>query len=217
MKQHSIFIGLSLLAFASSAFADDDSFTQMKTWECVVQPGPPFGPVPCNIPFPQSFGDVPQLLVFSDNGTFGNRLSVPIMGNSDRPWSKINPVKLTREGFTLEAMPSLHGSARYTGTWIAVGTRLAVGTVTAKYLVLSVMYAPPADAKGNNVVKYADKSTTGVTVTASRSFKTTNSLSAKVNVDLKLFGKDSYGGDWESSHMKLTLSQCNYRNQLNHP
>lgn len=69
------------------------------------------------------------------------------------------------------------------GTWLAVGPKLHQGAVTPKYLVLTVIYAPPGTNGGHSSssVSYSAGSTTGTTTSASQSFKQANSLSLEAS------------------------------------
>jgi hypothetical protein len=65
------------------------------------------------------------------------------------------------------------------GNWVAVGPRIYYGKATAKYLVLTVVYAPPGTegGKSSSSVSYEAGSTTGTTTSANQSFKETNTIS----------------------------------------
>src|SRR6185295_1236808 len=60
---------------------------------------------------------------------------------------------------------------------------IVTGTVQPRYYILSVMYAPPGTHGGDisSSVKYGSGSTTGTTVSASSSFKDSNSVSVSTD------------------------------------
>jgi hypothetical protein len=57
------------------------------------------------------------------------------------------------------------------GDWIAVGPPLGSVKITPKYLVLSIIYAPPGGPKGTNTINYQHSNTQGTSTSISHSFK----------------------------------------------
>jgi hypothetical protein len=124
-----------------------------------------------DIKFPTPFGSVPTVVI-------------PPTLSIDNVTINRNLENITPEGFRVRpekrvVVKPLH---EWAGIWIAVGPPgipVLHGTVTPKYLVLTVVYAAPGNNGGKNTssVVYQAGSTTGVTTSAKQSFKVGNSLS----------------------------------------
>jgi hypothetical protein len=157
----------------------DDTFTQNGAWTCDVggqwtaPPAPP--PVTCpTIKFPSVFGETPTMTVgvcYPRDNCAALLQDAPNVG-----------YRVTRKGFEpyLSHMGRGDGSSTIVnGTWLAVGPKLHQGTATARYIVLTVIYAPPGTNGGHSSssVSYSAGSTAGTTTSASQSFKLANSLS----------------------------------------
>lgn len=174
----SLFAACLLPLLPPSANAQADTFTQLGTWSCTI---PAYGHANCpSITFPEQFGAVPNIVVMGCWIYKGIGGGTGCFGDGSNTWS-IQPGNLTPRGFT-PTTPMGGGARGITalfGQWIAVGPVLHTGTVIPKYIVLTVVYAPPGTNGGHatSSVSYAAGSTTGVTTSASQSFKVANSLS----------------------------------------
>lgn len=172
---------LSLICFAflfpGACFAQSNTFTQVGTWQCTVPPagGAPLGPYACpRVTFPQQFGATPSIVsiaCWSYNGV-GHGSGCDASGGAV---TAPDSTGFTPQGYCCGA----RGTTTYSGSWIATGPVLLYGTAVAKYIVLTVVYAPPGTNGGHSTssVSYSAGSTTGTTTSASQSFKVSNSLS----------------------------------------
>jgi hypothetical protein len=186
-------LGLTVGLECKTAHAQNinTTFTQLGTWDCTFpQPGYnvplPAGLYTCpeQITFPAPFGGNPTVIltgctvytgIASGTPTHckGFMVSppsstglVPMLNlNEWGPWGAFgnNPVY----------------PVRISGTWVAVGPILITGTVVPKYLVLTVIYAPPGTNGGHSTssVSYGAGSSTGTTTSSSQTFKVSNSVS----------------------------------------
>lgn len=183
-----------------TAPAQDTTFTQMGTWECKFPPPGGFNtPLPSGlytcpdkISFPTQFGGQPSV-IFTGCWGGGNLLGgaahhcdtflAPIT-------DAIKAATVTSRDVTLRLDLNSWGPfgtfmsnpvypAKISGTWIATGPVLLSGTVVPKYLVLTVVYAPPGTNGGHSSssVSYGASSTTGTTTSAGETFKVSNSVS----------------------------------------
>ncbi len=179
MRISSALVFLICLAFLfhGTCFAQNSTFTQVGTWGCTVPAagGAPIGPYACpRVAFPQEFGAAPSIVVISCshyNGYGGGGGCDPSGGAV----TALNSTGFTPQGYCCGAK----GTTTYSGSWIAVGSVLLRGTAVAKYIVLTVVYAPPGTNGGHSTssVSYSAGSTTGTTTSASQSFKAANALS----------------------------------------
>jgi hypothetical protein len=172
-------ISLALALLSQSARAEVDTFTQVGSFRCQpIRERPDSSPswkCPDNISFPEEFGAAPNVIVsFSTLSPLGS-------GQTD-----VKAANITNHGFkpVMPGLPPTGPGGRLLPVdvgvgWVAVGPVLLRGTATAKYLVLSVIYAPPGTNGGHSSssVAYSAGSTTGVTTSASQSFKAANALS----------------------------------------
>jgi hypothetical protein len=119
-------------------------------------------------------------------------------------------------GFAIDIMATSSGSAAFLGTWIAVGPRVYNGTVKARYLVLSVVYAPPGTDGGkiSSSVSYATGSTTGTTTSVSHSFKTDNTLSLEGKAGVAGNGGGA-GVTWDYSQAATDSSSLETKKSIN--
>lgn len=153
-------VSFGLVMFAQTAFAQSDTFTQVGTWSCSI-PGnnvpppacpqvrhepprpcpaapPVIAPFACpRVNFPKQFGGTPNVVVTGC-------AQKECMGPDVLTLQGVDP-----QGFT----PVTNIASRYllarpvSGNWIAVGPLLVAGTAIPKYLVLTVIYAPPGDER----------------------------------------------------------------------
>jgi hypothetical protein len=184
---------LLVVLVSDLSLAEDGPFpviTIMGKWSCAPPtvtigsiPIPP--PVDCKVNFARKFGELPQLMVFQQPYTrlpFGVRSGLtPI----DVPLQLIEPKEMTVDGFTLSEpanykMTSIYSVTtgyNFTGSWIATGRAALDAVVAPKYLVLSVLYAPPGmkGPKGTGFIDYQQGNTSSIETSASKSFKQDNS------------------------------------------
>ena len=140
---------------------------------------------PVNITFPTQFGGTPNITLswFHFCG-----------GSSCRKWKPIpytaivsaDPIVTTR-GFTLTGPQGWWPVA-----WAAVGPALGHAQLTAKYLILSIIYAPPGGPKGTNMIDYQHSNTQGTSTSISHSFNQDYSISFEGQGGF--FGADAGGG-----------------------
>jgi hypothetical protein len=174
---------LLLTALATKASAQNNTVTQVGPWTCAmityptyrcddVEFAPPYG-MPPNVAI--GFNNFQSLT--ASNGS--NPITIPRLPRNFR----VAASNVTAKGFT----PILTHDGRredaysiYGGGWVAVGPSLVNATVVPKYLVLTVIYAPPGmnGPKGTGSITYQENSTVGTTTSASKSFKQAYSVSA---------------------------------------
>lgn len=191
--------GVVSLMLAPTANAENDGFTQVGTWTCVIPaddtPTPPCPhtkfPKPCPSPplapaarftcpfvtFPTQFGGRPNVVISACvTGPALNQGECMGIGSDLIALQDVTPL-----GFTpMPTVARLHHRARsVSGNWIAVGPRVFRGTAKPRYLVLTVIYAPPGTNAGHSTssVAYSSGSTTGTLLSASQSFQGASSLS----------------------------------------
>jgi Carboxypeptidase regulatory-like domain/H-type lectin domain len=152
---------------------------------------------PNAITFPQEFGTTPQVIL--SVGSL-NAINYPV-DHGPHPgvpepapgFLSIVPSKLTTTGFS----PSISGNGNVlsaiTVNWVAVGSKLYSGTATAKYLVLTVIYAPPGTngGKASSSVSYGSGVTKGTLTSASQSFS--QSIGVSVSNKGGFLGSDASG------------------------
>jgi len=183
-------------ALLSTAASADDTLTQTGKFNFVNVTGDPYHPnfVPLDIPFPQDFGGIPAVSI-----TF------PHVGHcfQHAPWGTMTASNITMKGFRA----SVTGCFYPTATWTAVGPRLVRGTIVPRYLVLTVIYAPPGTNGGHSSssVSYQAGSTAGTTTSSSRSFKT--GLSVSVEASGGFFGSGGGAGVSFEASQSTTDSQ----------
>lgn len=156
-----------------SAYAQQ-SITQAGSWSCPATGGiaNALKEEDCpQIAFPVPFGTSPQVFVAIASGG--------IIGGFS-----ITATNITPQGFIPHWRGGGSGSNSMSGLWVAVGPSLVLGQVRPKYMVLTVIYAPPGTngGKSSSSVTYANGSTTGTTTSSSNTFK------AGVGVDLDASG-----------------------------
>ncbi len=112
-------------------------------------------------------------------------------------FAQMNATKITELGF----IPTLRSGSTIpiSGGYIAVGPTLVSGFLQPRYVVLTVVYAPPGTAGGKSTISvtYGSTSTTGTTTSVSNSFK--NSVSVKEETSGSIFGNGG-GLDFNFSH-----------------
>jgi len=165
---------------SGSTNAADNMLTQAGSWSCVVLGSCPF------TPFPVGFGGIPKLVVFGCNYD-----SHYCYSNNDRN----KQIQLTSKGF----LPS-NGWNNESGIWIAIGPGFVNATVTPKYLVLTVIYAPPGmKGRSPGTISYQENNAIGTNTSVSKSFKQGYAVSVSVDGGF-LF--DSGGNDLKVSYSR---------------
>jgi hypothetical protein len=182
------FIMLILLmspSLAMVAAAESDTFTQVGSIKAGTRGGGPPGWQSPIITFQQEF-DAPPDVIVSFNHIPRVQLWNPVdygirtlSGNLD-----VKAEGITSKGFQAVISSDGYSSAGdYAGiSWIAVGRKPPLhlsGVVIPKYIVLTVIYAPPGTDGGHSTssVSYQAGSTTGTSISASQSFKSGNANS----------------------------------------
>lgn len=157
----------------------DDTFVQNGTWTCDVggnwsaPPAPP--PVNCpTVNFAKPFGGAPTMTVGvcypgGDCATLFR----------DAAFIGYNETATGFSPYLSHMGKGGGGSVVVNGSWVAVGPKLHNGQVIPKYIVLTVIYAPPGTNGGHSTsgVSYAAGSSTGTTTSASQTFTMANTLS----------------------------------------
>jgi hypothetical protein len=189
MRLSCIAIGLGLVTFVDSAMGDESAFpqvTQMGPWSC-TSAGDTIAASEgdCKFKFPKPFaGNSVDVLLF-ENSDYNQR-NLPTeeltpFENGRYPFRRIKPKDISADGFTivLESRPQ----TKFYGSYIAIGPGSVPARVTPKYLVLTIIYAPPGmkGSKGTGVIAYQEDSTIGTTTSSTRSFKQGYTVSAEVN------------------------------------
>ena len=196
----------TLMFVAHLSLAEDANMTQVGTVEAALHEGPTETGDPVfrffcpDITFPKEFGDPPNVIVSFDTAfPLGDK---PNQRYGYKPGLVVKATKITTKGFkplisgvvdaavggvTYARKPTKEEERgivrRVLLNWTAVGPTLSKGTVHAKYVVLTVVYAPPGTSPSGghsaSSVSYAEGSTTGVTTSGIKSFQTSSSLSAE--------------------------------------
>jgi hypothetical protein len=214
MRAHTFFIGAALVIFCAAAKAGDDTLVQVGKFRCVVESGlllAPRCPAVPDIKFSKPFATPPDVAFTLES------FDVALGGTGDNdhafvPFLKqsfgMKAANITPEGFKFaqgsginepEPVPGI-----YSGSWIAVGPPQVNASVTPKYLVLTIIYAPPGmkGPKGTGTITYQEGTTVGTVTSASKSFKQAYDVSA--NVSGGYFGAG--GGDDLSVGYSKTVS-----------
>jgi hypothetical protein len=162
-------VGMSLFLFtiSTAAYAGNDVATQVGSVDCYNLSCP-------KVTFPNQFGGVPTVVV-SVAGLHYN-----FVGTAQRIDLHTGANAVTASGFTPVITSEVGNWLDLVRiSWVAVGPAVLPGTAVPKYLVLSVIYAPPGTNGGHSTskVSYQAGSTTGTTTAASQSFKAANSIS----------------------------------------
>jgi hypothetical protein len=178
IRSRAAIIIFTLFSIAQASYAQSDTSdtsTQVGTWSCTY-PYSHTGALTCPpVTFPHAFGGTPTVILTGCGSAMGQ-------GYFCFNPQNIAPQDVGPLGFSpqiLISLPYLGSSYVIAGNWTAVGGRVHYGTVTAKYMVVTVVYAPPGTAGGKSAsaVSYAAGSTMGTTTSASQSFKETSSIS----------------------------------------
>jgi hypothetical protein len=192
MKSKSVTIAVCGLALLfQTAYAQNDTFTQVGPWSCVV-PGTASLPFACpRVNFPTEFGGTPVVVITPEQVTIQNVTS--------QGFTPVSLVKAPPINLPVPVLVNLPLS----GIWIAVGPRLFTGEATAKYQILTVIYAPPGcnGGKVGSSVSYGAGFTTGTTTSASQSFQ--NSIGVSVRSEAGFLGS---GGELSLSFEATTKS-----------
>lgn len=202
-----IIIAFGVLTYSNTALPADDAFpqvTQIGRWKC-EPPVTPFSQsligktYECFMAFPKGFADVPDLLVYEDPKQGSGGLAG--MAPPGRPMVSLFPKEITADGFKSDKPMNFNfGGPRgdliqdwvYSGSFIAVGHGPLHIRVVPKYLVLSVIYAPPGGPKGTNSIEYSESNTVGTSNSLSKTFAQQYSISFKGSGGF--FGSDAGGG-----------------------
>jgi hypothetical protein len=213
MKLLSAVVSLGLAMLPEGVHAQSDTFTQVGIWECDAGSRDPAGHYGvCWITFPQPFGGNPTVTVL------GCGSSVPETCHLGKPspGDVLEVANMGPQKFTVRVFPQESGWWR--GVWTAVGPVLPFkGTVKPKYMVLSVVYAPPGTNGGHSTssVVYEGGSSAGSSTSVSNTFKQSYSVSAmtgggfigQVDVGLSFSYAKSVTDDQSIDYKKTTNSK----------
>jgi hypothetical protein len=175
LKLRYVFFSLILFAVGTISPAHgDEMFVQTDSFQCVAS-GSTFN-CPQTVTFKKPFGGSPAVaLVISGFTTDSSGGPFNLLG-IDATATAISPT-----GFhpVVGSAGPFSKSCRI--TYIAVGPVLLSGTLTAKYLVLAVVYAPPGTNGGHSTssVNYQAGSTAETVLSSSQTFKTDNIISSE--------------------------------------
>jgi hypothetical protein len=199
-------IWISALALASLLTAiparGDDMMTQVGSVDC--KPNGNSWTCP-SVAFPQPFGGTPTVVVSIQAFNIpyspheGNNVSIAALANN-----------ITATGFQPGAwsqVPSFFAGC--TVSYVAVGPALQNAVAVPKYLVLTVVYAPPGTKGGSSrsLVSYSAGSTVGTTTSASQSFKVDNSVSFSVSGTLGGAGASFDYSHSTTNNQSITITQ----------
>jgi hypothetical protein len=150
-----------------------------------------------HVTFPNPFGGPPQLVTFLTGFSGATHASVA----ADSPSTNGFDLIINGNGGPNGGTPT-GDTGGVEGGWVAFGPKIFTGTVVPRYIVLTVLYAPPGTNGGHSAssVSYSAGSTTGITTSASQSFKIENSVSFDASGGI--LGTGGGGGlsfDWSHS------------------
>jgi hypothetical protein len=119
-----------------------------------------------------------------------------VMSVQSSLWTVFNiiPSNITELGF----VPTLHsgGGSGWSGGWVAVGSPLTQGLLKPRFVILTIVYAPPGSGGSGggatSNVMYSAESNAGFSTSATQSFSTSNSL--RVDASGSLFGNGGGAG-----------------------
>lgn len=160
---------------AHSAQAQSQTFTQVGNWNCTVPAGSGVGFICPVVPFPIMFGGIPNI-VTTGPAQPGNVSASGFTPVNQQPNPPLNIPIVGPQAVNLPI----------SGTWVAVGPMLYTGTATPRYVVLTVIYAPPGTNGGHasSSVTYGAGVTSGTTTSASQSFQTSVGTTATTKAGL---------------------------------
>ena len=194
-----IIICVVLSVLIEGADAQNDTFTQNGSWSCQYPIVVPPSQYTCpTVLFPKAFGIAPNVTFVNTSTSGGGRgvkFTVTAEGFTpivDRPEPPCTNKMVGRPGHggrvTCVPFGGAFPAGGASGDWIAVGPPLVNATVTPKYLVLTIIYAPPGmhGPKGTGTITYQQGSSVGTTTSASTSFKQAYTVSA--SADAGFFG-----------------------------
>lgn len=192
MKTTNILLAMSWVVFgAHAAQAQSLTFTQVGNWSCTIPSGAAAGYVCPAVTFPTAFGVVPNVVITgpAQPTNFSTIGFTPVA-------QQANPPVTIAPGFPPQAI-----NLPISGIWVAVGPYLYTGTAQPKYIVLTVIYAPPGTNGGHSTssVSYSANSTTGTTTAAGESFQVANSITFTNGADF-LGNGGSVGVSFSVSH-----------------
>jgi hypothetical protein len=167
----SLALGLGLTLVAQPAYAQNDTATQVGSQHCSKNGSSPFDWQCPYIPFKPAFGAPPTVIV--------TLAGIDAPYNQETPGQlgirvEVDNTKLTAQGFTpkLEEPYGTNTISQADIAWVAIGQRVFQGTSIPKYLILTVIYAPPGtEGHATSSVSYGSGSTTGTTTSVSQSFQ----------------------------------------------
>lgn len=167
---------------ASRSIAADVPFTQSGS---VVCPNDAAGGAQCPyVTFPVEFGCTPNVYIPPNR-----RSGHSHMGMAP---ASITATNVTASGFLPSVVLPYAGTliSPVPGQWTASGPSKSTANINAKYAVLTVIYAPPGTKGGGSKssVSYGAGSTIGTDVSASQSFKTSDSLDFSASALGNVFG-----------------------------
>jgi hypothetical protein len=140
------------------------------TWSCpaighYVNEGP-YTQNCTGINFTKPFAEPPKVMMSAQNYFLG--------------LVSIDATNVTELGFVPRLVSG--GGIGWTGGWVAVGSPLTQGLLHPRFLILTIVYAPPGSGGSgggvNSTVVYAAESSTGFSTSAGKSFTTSNSVRA---------------------------------------
>jgi hypothetical protein len=187
---------------AGIACAQETKFVETGTWKCTLAGDPPL----CEqkIPFTPHFGSLPEVTVslnFIPTSVGLNITQKP--GYS--PSLRADVIKSSATEFTVRAsIDGATGSTEVAGSWVAVGYLTQNVTAKPKFLVVSVIYAPPGANGGNgpSTVTYQSGSTSGFKLSTTDTFNQDYLVSAATEGGL--FGGWKGGPELSLGYSKST-------------
>jgi hypothetical protein len=167
---------LAIIVLSEATLAQ--SFLQTGRFDCnAIHVDPVIWACPPSVPFPKPFGDQPSIALAFDHIPSVKDDPDRGQGNLKVAVTAVSPTSFSASVTSTGGIPNLPVTVGI--TWAAVGSERFTGQARAKYLVLSVIYAPPGTDGGHSTssVSYASGSTTGTSTGASKSFKVNNKIS----------------------------------------
>ncbi|HLX84384.1 MAG TPA: carboxypeptidase-like regulatory domain-containing protein [Terriglobales bacterium] len=161
-----------LLVFLSPAIApSQDKVPQIGQWECQITAGQanPYIPPHCDAEadIKPPFGSDPDINDVAISFTKLPGSEIQPIGQVKATVTSVTATKVQIH-VTAEQVPALISHAQVGGSWIALGYTAQSATVKPKFVVLSVIYAPPGST--NSSVTYQSGSTTSTKLSVSDSF-----------------------------------------------
>ena len=182
-----------LILESSTAHAQNDALVQVGTWRCTWY-GVYNTYLKCDdVKFQRPFASTPNVVVSVSGQVPGGfqhpdpdyNLNEQVIHPDYIPYPRAFATSVTPSGFVPSVIsghpPAPYDNSEAYGSWVAVGQLSISNPVTPNYLVLTIIYAPPGTngGRGSSSVSYQAGSTTGSSVSSSKTFKSTNSISAE--------------------------------------